>query len=117
MPICEPISGLYCDVTPIQVLHKQPHSRSFELNSRSKCRPELKPSWFRSTNGKLKLRIDVDDLLDGLSISAFSLEIRAEDCAMDMPKIAGRFLDNLFDDILDHHGKHSCSQGSMKLVI
>ena len=93
---------------------KKPHSRSFELNSSSKCRPELKRSRFRSTNDrKLKLTIDVDNLSDGLLIAAFSSKLHAEDRAVDTPKIefsankilAKRFSGNPSDDILDHHGK------------
>ena len=93
---------------------KKLHSRSFELDLWSKCHPEFKCSWFRSTNGgKLKLTIDVDDLSDGLLIAALSSELYVEDHAVDTPKmdfsankiLAGRFFDNLSNDILDHHGK------------
>ena len=48
----------------------------------------IKHSWFRSTNGeKLKLTMNVEDLLDRLSIAAFSLELHAEDRAVDTPKV------------------------------
>ena len=55
----------------------------------------------------------VDNLSDGLWIAAFDSELRAEDRAVDKPKIrfsvnkilTGRFFDNLSDDILDHHSE------------
>ena len=93
---------------------KKPHSRRFEVASSSKCRLELLRSGFRSNSGeKLKLAIDVDDLLDGLWIAAIASELHAEDHAMDTPKIefsvnkilAEGFFDNPSHDILDHHSK------------
>ena len=104
-----------CTVTSPHTSHgKKPHSRSFELASSSKCRPELLCSWFRSNSGeKLKLTIDVDGLSDGLWIAAIASELHAEDRAVDTPKIefpankilAEGFFDNPSDDILDHHSK------------
>ena len=66
---------------------KKPHSRSYELAFSSKCHPELLHSWFRSDCDELKLEIDVDDLSDGLWITAIASELHAEDCAVDTPKI------------------------------
>ena len=56
------------------------------------------------------MRIDVDDLLDRLSISAITLESYAEDCAADTPKInfstnkilGKRFFDDPSDGIRGH---------------
>ena len=56
------------------------------------------------------MRIDVDDLWDGLSIAAIASELHAEDRAEDTPKIdfsadkilGKRFFDNLSDGIRDH---------------
>ena len=61
----------------------------------------------------MKVIFDVDDLLDGMSIAAIALELHAEDCAVDTPKIAfsvhkilgERFFNNASDDIRDHHSK------------
>ena len=95
---------------------KKSHSCNFELESSSKCRPELLRSWFRSNSGeKLKLTIDVDDLSDRLWIAAITSELHAEDRAMDTPKIefsmkknlAEGFFNNPSNDILDHHSKRS----------
>lgn len=55
--------------------------------------------------------IDVDNLSDGLSIAAITLELHAEDRALDSPKIefsaniflAGRFIDYPRDDIRDYN--------------
>ena len=118
VPVCEPVSGLYCDVTPIQAIYKarQKAAQSqFEVAFSSKCHLELLHSWFRSNSGeKLKLAIDVDDLSDGLWIAAIASELHAEDYAVDMPKIefsankilVEGFFNNPSDDILDHHSKH-----------
>ena len=59
----------------------------------------------------LKLMIDIDNLLDRLQITAITLELHAEDRAVDMPKfefhtnkiLAERFFNNPSNDILDHH--------------
>ena len=48
---------------------KKLHSRSFEVASSSKCRPEFLCSWFYSNSSeKLKLAIDVDNQLDGIGL-------------------------------------------------
>ena len=65
--LLRPISGLYCDVTAILATYKPGHLAAqlqFWAIS-SKCRPEFKHSQFRSTDAeKLKLTIDVDNVLD-----------------------------------------------------
>ena len=113
-PICEPISGLYCNVTPIQALYKarqKPHSCSFELTSLSNCRPELLHLQFHiAISEKSKVGIDVDDLSDGLSMAAIASELHAEDRAADTPKIdfsvnkilGKRFFDNPSNGIRYH---------------
>ena len=93
LPICEPILLVACTVTslpykPYTRHGKKPHSRSFEVAFSSKCHPELLRSWFRSNSSeKLKLAIDVDDLSDRLWIAAITLDLHAEDHAVDTPKI------------------------------
>ena len=90
---------------------KKPHRCSFELTSLSNCRPELLHSLFRiASSEKSKVRIDVDNLLDGLSIFAIASELYTEDGAADMPKIdfsvnkilGKRFFDNPSNGIRDH---------------
>ena len=59
--------------------------------------------------------MDIDGISDGLLMAAFSLELHAEDRAVDTPRIefsgtlnkilAGWSFDNPSDDILDRHGK------------
>ena len=64
-----------------------------------------------ASSEKSKVRIDVDDLSDGLSIAAIASELHAEDRAADTPKIdfsankilGKRFFDNPSDGIRDHH--------------
>ena len=56
----------------------------------------------------LKQTIDIDNLSDGLQITALTLELYAEDCAVHMPKLefyknkilAERFFNNPSNDIL-----------------
>ena len=80
VPVCEPISGLYRDFTPIQAMAK---SRAV-----TKCCLELLYSWFLSTSSeKLKLPITVDDLSDRLWIAGITLELHVEDRAVGTPKI------------------------------
>ena len=67
---------------------KKPHDCSFELTPLSNCRPELLHLQFRiASSEKSKVRIDVDDLSDGMLISAITSELHAEDRAADTPKI------------------------------
>ena len=97
---------------------RKPHSRSYELAFSSKCHPELLRSWFRSDcDEKLKLAINVDNLSDGLWITAIASELHAEDHAVDTPKIefsvnkilAEGFFNNPSDDIPDHLSKRPFS--------
>ena len=77
----------------------------------SNCRPELLHLQFRiASSEKSKVRINVDNLSDGLSIAAIASELHAEDRATDTPKMAfsankilgKRFFDNPSDGIRDH---------------
>ena len=79
----------------------------------SDCRLELLHSQLCIASSEItKMTINVDNLLDGLSIAAIPSELYAEDHA-DMPKIefsankilGERFFDNLSDDIQDYHSK------------
>ena len=90
---------------------KKPHSCSFELTSLSNCHPELLRSLFRiASSEKSKVRINVDDLSDGLAIFAIASELCAEDRTADTPQIdlsanrilGKRFFDNRSDGIRDH---------------
>ena len=61
---------------------KKQHSCSFELTSLSNCRLKLLHLQFSSE--KSKVRIDVDDLSDGLSIAAIAPELHTEDRAAEI---------------------------------
>ena len=61
----------------------------------------------------MKLTINVNDLLYGLSIAAITSKLYVEYSATDTPKIEfsaneilrEKFFDNPFDDIQDHHSR------------
>ena len=92
---------------------KKPHSFSFELTFSSNCCLQFLHSQFRIAINDKKVTIDVDDLLDGLTIAVIASELHAEDYATNTPKIkfsankiiAERFFDNPSDYVRDHHSK------------
>ena len=116
-PIGKPISGLYCDVTPIQALYK-PQQKATRLQNWAGFLKQMLSGIValmvsQQQQWKLKLTINVDDLSDGLWVVAIASELHAEDCAVDTPKIefsvnkilAEKFFNNPSDDILYHFSK------------
>ena len=74
-----------CTVTSYRIEHVQPtalgpHSCRLELNISSKSRPGLfYPTFRRSDSKKVIVGMDFEDLLEGLRISLFVLNLHAED--------------------------------------
>ena len=86
LAVCIVMSLLY---KPCTRHGKKLHSCSFELtfSSIANCRPQFLHLQVRITiNEKMKVTVDVDDLLEELSIAAIPSELHAEDYAEDTTK-------------------------------
>ena len=74
-----------CTVTSYRIEHVQatalePHSCRLELNISSKSRPGLfYPTFRRSDSKRVIIGMNFEDLLEGLQINLFVLNLRAED--------------------------------------
>ena len=66
-----------------------PHSCSLELKTSSKSRPGLlQPTFRRSDSANVNVRMEVEDLSEGLRISKFVFDLCAGDRAVNAPKTA-----------------------------
>ena len=64
-----------------------PHSCSLELKTLSKSGPGLlQPTFRRSDSANVNVRMELEDLSDGLRISKFVFDLHAGDWAVNAPK-------------------------------
>ena len=71
----------------IQATAVWPHGYNFKLNIQSKSCPGLLQAWFRrSTDENMNVRMDVEDLLDGLWRGTIVFDLHAGDRVVSIPK-------------------------------